>query len=89
MDIPPSQVGQGAAAAVLKLAKRRAPGAGGNRRVAAAERLQLGLLVSAHHELARVKQLALETPRVQIEHSPPSGGSRGRGERSTSAPAKV
>lgn len=70
MDVPGGEVGEGAAADVLELAKRRASGAGGDSRVAAAERLQLGLLVGRDHELAGVKQLPLEEPRVEVEHSP-------------------
>jgi hypothetical protein len=70
MDVPGGEVREGAAAAVLELAKRRAAGPGGGGRVTAAERLQLRLLVGRDHELAGMKQLALEAPRVEVEHSP-------------------
>ena len=47
VDVPGGQVGERAAALVLELDQRRPTGAGRHGLVAAAERLQLGLLVGA------------------------------------------
>jgi len=67
MDVPGGQIGQRAAAAVLELDQRRATGRGRHRLMAARERLQLGLLVGADHELARMQPPALEPPGVEIQ----------------------
>jgi hypothetical protein len=58
--VPPSSV--------LELAKRRATGSSRHGRVAAPERLQLGLLVGRDHELAGMKQPPLEAAGVEVEH---------------------
>ncbi|MGH3041004.1 MAG: hypothetical protein ACRDNG_04570 [Gaiellaceae bacterium] len=60
VDVPGGQVGERPSAPVLELAKRRAPRPGGHGRMAAPERLKLGLLVCRDHELAGVKQPSLE-----------------------------
>jgi hypothetical protein len=69
MDVPGCQVGQRAAAAVLELDQRRTARRGRHRRVAAPERLQLGLLVRADDKVARMQQLALKAARIEVEHA--------------------
>jgi hypothetical protein len=68
VNVPGGQVCQRAAALVFELDQRRSPGTGWDRRVAARERLQLGLLVGADDVFAGVQQPALKAPGVQIEH---------------------
>jgi hypothetical protein len=70
VDVPGGQVGQRAAAAILKLNPRGAARPGGHRRMATSERLQLGLLIGADHVLIRTQPAALEHPRVEIEYPP-------------------
>jgi hypothetical protein len=67
MDVPRGEVGRRAAAAVLELDQRRATRRGRDRRVAASERLQLGLLIGADDEVAGVQQLALEPARIEVQ----------------------
>jgi len=69
VDVPGGEIGQGAAAAVLELAERWASGHWGKGRVAAAERLQLGLLVGRDHQLIRAQAPSLEAPGVEVEHA--------------------
>jgi hypothetical protein len=71
MDIPGGQVGQRAATLVLELDQRRTTRSRRGRRVAAHQRLQLGLLVGADDVLAGMQPAALEAPRVEIEHDAP------------------
>ena len=64
------------------------PGARRQRRVPAAERLQLRLLVGADHVLVGAQPAALEAALVEVEHpARPSRRSAGRGRRSRSAAA--
>ena len=69
VDVPRGEVGQGAAALVFELDQRRAPRPDRDGLVATAERLQLGLLVGAHHVLVGTQPLALEDPGVEIERA--------------------
>jgi hypothetical protein len=67
MDVRGGQVGQRPAAAELELDQRRATRAGRDGVVAARERLQLGLLIGADHELARMQPPTLKPPGVEVE----------------------
>jgi hypothetical protein len=65
--IPGGQVAERSLALVLVLDLLPVPGPDGQRRVLARPRLDRWLLVSAHHEVARFQQLALEAALVEVE----------------------
>jgi hypothetical protein len=68
VDVPGGQIGQRAASAIFELDQRRPARSGRDRRVAARQRLQLGLLVGADDVLARVQPPTLKAPGVEVEH---------------------
>jgi hypothetical protein len=67
VDIPGGQVGQRAAALVFELDQRRVSRCRRNGLVAARERLQLRLLISADDVFAGVQQPALEAALVEVQ----------------------
>jgi hypothetical protein len=69
VDGPGGQVGECAGPLVLELDQRRATRAGRHRRVATAERQQLGLLVGADDVFIRAQPLALEHPPLEVERA--------------------
>jgi hypothetical protein len=77
VDVPSGEIGKGAAAAVLELDQGWAARRRGQGPVAAAQRLQLGLLVGGDHVLVGAQAPALEAPLVEIEHRRGLGGEVG------------
>ena len=77
VDVPGGEVGQCPAALGFELDQRRTPRACRDGLVAAAERLQLGLLIGADDVFVGAQTLALEDPGVEVQR--PAGlGREGR-----------
>jgi len=68
MDVPAGEVGDRAVAPVVELESARPSGSRRQRAVAAAERLQLRLLVGADHVFVRAQPTALEASLIEVEH---------------------
>src|SRR5215475_6208055 len=68
-DIPGGQVLQGSAALVFVLNPHRAPGRGGQTRMAAEASLDTGLFISTDDVLFGAKWRPLPIPRIQIPHT--------------------
>jgi hypothetical protein len=68
VDIPGGEVGERAVAAVVELEPGCASGSGRQRSVAAAEGLQLRLLIGADHVLVGSQSATLEAALVEVEH---------------------
>ncbi len=68
VNIPGGEVAQRPAAVVVVLDALRAPRRRRGGRVVALAGLDLGLLISADHQVARVQQLAFPATFVEVEH---------------------
>jgi hypothetical protein len=77
VDLPRGEIGQRAATVVLVLDPHDPGPAGWQGRVAAAARLDGGLLIRRDDVLARAQPLALEHPGVQVQHPGGLGGEVG------------
>jgi hypothetical protein len=81
VDVPGREVLQGSSPVVLVLDAHRPGGGGGKARVAAAARLDGGLLIGGHNEVVAPQRLAPEAAPVEIEDPPLLGleaGARGK-----------
>ena len=77
VDVVGAHVGEGAAPLVLELHPPTPPGPGGERGMAAAQRLQLGLLVGGDHVVVIAERHTAPDAGVQVQHPGRLGGEVG------------